>query len=79
MNDGIDPDKFSLQFIKFGYKIYYGYETCSGCVNAKFDVQSAYRNVAMLPHRWHLFGMGKFYIDLALPFGLLSAPFIFIQ
>ncbi len=51
-----------------------------GVLMAKFDVQSAYRNVAVLPRQRHLLGMkwrGKFYIDLALPFGLRSAPFIF--
>ena len=47
---------------------------------AKFDVESAYRNVAMRPDERFLFGMrwrNTFFVDLALPFGLRSAPFIF--
>ena len=47
---------------------------------AKFDVEAAYRNVPV--HRSHcvLLGMkwrDQFYVDLVLPFGLRSAPFIF--
>ena len=47
---------------------------------AKFDVQSAFRNLAVLPSQRYLLGMkwrGKFFVDLVLPFGLRSAPFIF--
>jgi hypothetical protein len=46
-----------------------------GAGMAKFDVQSAYRNVAVLPSQRYL--LGKFYVDLVLRFGLRSAPFIF--
>ena len=47
---------------------------------AKFDVEAAYRNIAIHPSDRFLLGMkwrSKFYVDLALPFGLLSAPYIF--
>ena len=47
---------------------------------AKFDVESAYRNVPVHPSDRHLLGMkwrNQYYVDLALPFGLRSAPFIF--
>lgn len=47
---------------------------------AKFDANAAYHNVAVHPSDRFLFGMkwhGQFYIDLALPFRLCSAPFIF--
>ena len=47
---------------------------------AKFDVESAYRNVTMHPDEHYLFGMRWrefFFVDLELPFGLRSAPFIF--
>ena len=46
----------------------------------KFDVERAYRNVAMHPDERYVFGMRwreLFFIDLALPFGLRSAPLIF--
>ena len=51
-----------------------------GALMAKFDVESAYRNVTMHPDERYLFGMRWrefFFIDLELPFGLRSAPFIF--
>ena len=47
---------------------------------AKFDVESAYRNVPVHPSDCHLLGVkwrNQYYVDLALPFGLWLAPFIF--
>ena len=47
---------------------------------AKFDEASAYRNVAIHPDDRPLLGMqwrGQYFVDLVLPFGLRSAPFIF--
>ena len=47
---------------------------------AKFDVEAAYRNIAI--HRGDRYLLGLkwrdcYCVDLALPFGLRSAPFIF--
>ena len=47
---------------------------------AKFDIESAYRNIAINLSDRHLLGLkwrDAYYIDLALPFGLRSAPAIF--
>ena len=47
---------------------------------AKFDIESAYRNIAIHPSDRHPLGFkwhNAYYIDLALPFGLHSAPAIF--
>ena len=47
---------------------------------AKFDVETAYCNIAVHPGNRYLLGLkwrGRYYVDLALPFGLRSAPFIF--
>ena len=47
---------------------------------AKFDVKAAYRNIPLHPDDRFLFGMSlrdSFFVDLVLPFGLRSAPFIF--
>jgi len=47
---------------------------------AKFEVEAAYRNIAMHTDDRFFLGMkwrGKYLVDLALPFGLRSAPFIF--
>jgi len=47
---------------------------------AKYDVEAAYCNVPVHPSHCFLLGMkwrDQFYVDLVLPFGLRSAPFIF--
>ena len=47
---------------------------------AKFDVEAAYRNIPIHPSDHFLFGMrwrDQFYVDLVLPFGLRSAPYLF--
>jgi len=47
---------------------------------AKLDVKSAYSNVPVHPSDCYLLGMkwrNQYYVHLALPFGLRSAPFIF--
>ena len=47
---------------------------------AKFDVESAYRNVPIHPDDRYLLGMSwrnQYFIDLTLPFGLRSAPYVF--
>ena len=47
---------------------------------AKFDVEAAYRNIAVHLEEQYLLGMkgcGQFFVNLALPFGLRSVPYIF--
>ena len=47
---------------------------------AKFDVEIAYLNIAVHPCDRYLLRMkwcSRYYVDLALPFGLRSAPYIF--
>ena len=51
-----------------------------GTLLAKFDVESAYRNIPVHPEDHYLLGMkwqGNYFIDMALPFRIRSAPFIF--
>jgi len=51
-----------------------------GALMDKFDVEAAYRNVPVHPSDRYLLGMkwrNHYYVDLTLPFGLHSAPFIF--
>ena len=51
-----------------------------GALMAKFDNESACRNIAIHPADRQLLGLkwhNYFYIDLVLPFGLRSAPAIF--
>ena len=51
-----------------------------GALTAKFDVETAYRNIPVHPSDRFLLGMKWqefYYVDLTLPFGLRSAPYIF--
>lgn len=80
VNDGIDPDSFSLQYIKVDDIIKMVAAHGTRALIAKFDVLAAFRNVAVHPSDRAFLGMkwrDKYYVDLALPFGLRSAPFIF--
>ena len=48
-----------------------------GTLLAKFDVESAYRITPVHPNDGYLLGMqwqGNYFVDMALPFGLRSAP-----
>ena len=80
VNDGIDPDEFALQYITVDQIISMISKYGRGALMAKFDVESAYRNIAIHPVDRYLLGLkwrDRYYVDLALPFGLRSAPFIF--
>lgn len=80
VNDGIDPESYSLQYIKVDDVIKMVAALGQGALIAKFDVLTAFRNIPVHPSVRPLLGMkwrGRYYVDLALPFGLRSAPFIF--
>lgn len=80
VNDRINPEEFSLQYIKVDQIILMDSKYGSGTLLAKFDVKPAYRNIAVHSDDRFLLGMkwrGKYFVDLVLPFGLRSAPFIF--
>ena len=80
MNDGIPKESFSVQYMKVDDIISGVMSRGRGTLMAKFDVESAYRNVAVHPEDRQLLGMkwqDKYFVDMVLPFGLRSAPFIF--
>ena len=80
VNDGIDPESWHLQYIKMNDIIKMVSKFGPGALMAKFDIESAYRNIAIHPSDCHLLGLewcNAYYLDLALPFGLRSAPAIF--
>ena len=80
VNDGIPKPPFSVQYVTVDSFIEGIMARGRGTLMAKFDVASGYRNVAIHPQDRPLLGMmwrGKYYVDLALPFGLRSAPYIF--
>ena len=80
VNDGIDADEFSLHYIHLDQIINMIAKHGPGDLMAKFDVEAAYHNIAVHLDDRYLLGMkwrGQFFVDLALPFGLRSAPYIF--
>ena len=80
VNDGIDKDEFSLQYCSVKHAINLIVKTGKGALMGKVDIKSTYRIIPVHPSDRYLLGMrwrDKFYVDLALPFGLRSAPSIF--
>ena len=80
VNDGINPDEFTLHNTTVDQFIRMVSQFGQGALMAKFDVEAAYRNIAIHPSDRFLLGMkwrSKIHVDLALPFRLRSAPYIF--
>ena len=80
VNDGIASDMVSLKYIKVEEIANRVALLGKGSLLAKMDVQEAYRLVPIHNNDKHLLGIsseGQVYIDIALPFGLRSAPLIF--
>ena len=80
VNDGIPKPPFTVQYVSVDAFIEGIMVLGRGTLMAKFDVASAYRNVAIHPDDRPLLGMmwrGQYFVDVVLPFGLRSAPFIF--
>ena len=80
VNDDIPKPPFTVQYVSVNAVIEGIMARGRGTLMAKFDVASAYRNVAIHPDDRPLLGMqwrGTYFVDLILPFGLRSAPFIF--
>ena len=68
MNDGINPDEFALHYTTVDQVIRMVSQFGQGVLMAKFDVEAAYRNIAIHPSDRFLLGMkwcSKFYVDLA--------------
>ena len=75
VNDGINPHKFAMHYIKLDQIISMVAKHGPGAM-----MEAAYCNIAVYPEDRYLLGMkwhGQFFVDLALPFVLRSAPYIF--
>ena len=80
VNDGIPKDPYSLHYTSVDDAIRILLQLGPGELMAKFDVESAYRNMPIHHEDRYLLGMSwrnQYYIDLTLPFGLRSAPYVF--
>ena len=79
VNDGIRKDPFTVQYMKVDDIIDGIMSLGRGTLLEKFDVESAY-HIPIHPNDRYLLGMqwqGNYFVDMALPFGLRSAPYIF--
>ena len=80
MNDGIYPATCHTHYCKFDDAIRLIVDAGKGAPMAKMDIKSAYWIIPVYPKDRYLLGMrwrGYYFMDLVLPFGLRSAPFIF--
>ena len=79
MNDGIVKELCSLKYVLVDEAMREVLVLGQGTQLAKFDIESAYRLIPMHADDRPLLGMRreKTNIDLALPFGLRSAPKVF--
>ena len=80
VNDGIDPQLCSLQYITVDEVAQSAMQLGRGTLFAKLDVKAAYRLVPVHPRDRRLLGFewqGMHYVDGMLPFGLRSAPKLF--
>ena len=80
VNDGTPKPPFAVQYVSVDAVIEGIMARGRETLMVKFDVASAYRNVAIHPKDRPLLGMqwrGKYFVDMVLPFRLRSAPFIF--
>lgn len=80
VNDGIEPELCSLQYLRVDEVVRQVMVRGQGTLMAKMDIESAYRNVPVHPADRLLLGMqwkGDVFFDTQLPFGLRSAPKIF--
>ena len=80
VNDGIRKYPFTVQYMKLDDIIDGIMSLGWGTLLAKFNVESAYRIIPVHPNDRYLLGMqweSNYFVDMALPFGLRSAPYIF--
>ena len=82
INDYIPKDPYSLQYVRVDDAIRILKALGPGAFMAKTDLKSAFRLIPIHPSDWNLMGIywqSQYYVDLYLPFGLRSAPYIFNQ
>ena len=80
VNDGICSEWSSLKYTTVDHLSTLILQEGKGAFLVKVDIKEAYRIIPVHPHDQPLLGVewdGAVYIDLALPFGLRSAPKIF--
>ena len=80
INDYIDPKSFSLTYCTIDDTYSIINKLSPNALLSKIDLKDAFRLIPVQPEDWNLLEIKwhqQFYIVTCLPFGLLSAPFLF--
>ena len=82
INDYIPNDPYSLSYVRVDNTINIIWSLGRGAFMAKTDPKSAFRLIPIHPDDWSFLGIywqSQYCVDMYLPFGLHSAPFLFKQ
>ena len=82
INDHILKDALSLSYVQVDDAISILQSPGRGAFMTKTDLKSAFRLIPIHPNHLSLLGIfwqSQYYVDMYLPFGLRSAPFLFNQ
>ena len=87
VNSYINKDLCSLQYSSVDDAVNHVLNNGPGALMCKLDIRDAYKHVFVAPSDWHLLGLtwkspggnNEYYVDLTLPFGLRSSPYLFEQ
>ena len=80
VNDFIDKDSYSLQYVTIDRVISHIKSLGAGCFLSKVDIECAFRIAPVHPGDWHLLGMkfnNQYYFDMRLLMGSPSSPYNF--
>ena len=80
INDFIDKEEFSLQYVTVDKAVSFILELGPGCFLSNIDIAQAFRIIPASPAQWNLLGIfwkNQFYIDTRLSMGGRSSPGIF--
>lgn len=81
VNDGISKEMCSLHYVSVDHVAAKVVSPSEGTLLGKMDTKQAYRNIPVAVADRRLLGMvwkSKVYVNKCLPFGLKSAPIIFL-
>ena len=82
INDDIPKDPYSLQYVRLDDAVHILHSLGPGAFMANTNLKSAFHLMPIHPDDWNLLGIywqSHYYVDLYLPFGLRSAPFLLNQ
>ena len=87
VNDHIDGDLYSLQYSTIDQAVNHVLRYGQGALMTKLDIKNAFKHIFVSPKDWHLLGLTwessygstEYYVNLTLPFGLRSSPYLFEQ